>query len=92
MSLQRAWELTRELLRDHTSHSFAALAGWAYAPTGAEIALWDRYELEGRLRRPGWRPWLERRNDPLRPAEPETARRERLARRRRLNAFYHITE
>ncbi|PJM72332.1 hypothetical protein CS006_10365 [Bifidobacterium primatium] len=94
MGYQLAWELTRELLRDHTSASYAALAGWAYTPTGAETAMWDRLELEGLLKKRGYRPWKDRRNDTLRAhrLEDPRKRRERLARRQRLKDRYHITE
>ncbi|WP_133124814.1 hypothetical protein [Bifidobacterium margollesii] len=88
-----AWELTREILRDHTSSSFAALAGWSYTPTGSEIAMWDRMDMEKRLRRHGWRPWKNQ-PDPLRakPMEDPRVRAERLRRRRLLRERFHITE
>lgn len=94
MSLGRAWMLTREILKDHTSNSFASLAGWAYVPTGAEIALWDMMELEGRLKRKGYRPWADPRNDFLREPNLETSsqRRERLERRSRLKKRFHIDD
>lgn len=92
MAYGRAWGLTREILRDRTSNSFAALAGWYYIPTGAEIALWDQMELEGRLKRKGYRPWADSRSDFLGLPNPETGeqRRERLERRDRLKDRYHI--
>lgn len=74
MSLAQSWRLTREILRDHTSNSFAALAGWSYTPTGAEIALWDQMELEGRLKRKGYRPWTDHRTNWLDP--PQTGDRQ----------------
>ena len=93
MGVGLAWELTREILRDHTSNSYAALAGWSYTPTGAEIALWDGLEMEKRVRRRGWRPWKDV-PDPLRakPMEDPRRRAERLRRRQRLRERYHITE
>lgn len=92
MSLAQSWRLTREILRDHTSNSFAALAGWSYTPTGAEIALWDQMELEGRLKRKGYRPWTDHRTNWFDPPKQETAkaRQARLERRRRLQDTYHI--
>lgn len=92
MGFGKAWGLTREILRDRTSNSFAALAGWSYIPTGAEIALWDQMELEGRLKRKGYRPWADSRSDFLESPNPETGeqRRERLKRRDRLKDRYHI--
>lgn len=87
-----AWELTHEILRDHTSHSYAALAGWSWIPTGTEIAMWDRMELEGRVKHKGWRPWAAI-PDPLAAAKQETGeeRAARLERRDRLNRRFHIT-
>ena len=92
LDYESAWALTREILRDHTSNSFAALAGWSYTPTGAEIALWDQMELEGRLKRKGYRPWADRRTDMFRRANTETHAdyEARMARRKRLNDHYHI--
>jgi hypothetical protein len=92
LDYESAWALTREILRDHTSNSFAALAGWSYTPTGAEIALWDQMELEGRLKRKGYRPWADRRTDPFRRPATETHAdyEARMARRKRLNDHYHI--
>lgn len=90
----RAWRMTREILRERTSHSYAALAGWTYIPTGAEAALWDRFDLEKRLQRKGWRPWADKSRDPFREERMETAARrgERMRRRRRLRERYHITD
>lgn len=89
-----AWALTRELLRDRTSNSYAALVGYAYIPTGAETALWDQYELEGRLKQKGFRPWLSKHNDPF--SEPKTESREtherRVEQRRRINELFHIDD
>ena len=92
LDYESAWALTREILRDHTSNSFAVLAGWSYTPTGAEIALWDQMELEGRLKRKGYRPWADRRTDPFRRPATETHAdyEARMARRKRLNDHYHI--
>ena len=92
LDYESAWALTREILRDHTSNSFAALAGWSYTPTGAEIALWDQMELEGRLKRKGYRPWADRRTDMFRRPATETHAdyEARMARRKRLNDHYHI--
>lgn len=93
VGIGRAWRLTREILKHHTSHSWAALAGWSYIPTGMETAIWDQYELEGRLKRHGWRPWAASR-DPFAPTrvEPDDARRARLERRERLKRRYHIDD
>lgn len=94
MSLAKAWRMTREILKDHTSHSWAAFNGWTYTPTAAEQALWDRLELEGRLKRKNWRPWTDPRNDPFgtRRTETRAEHAARLERRHRLNQRFHITE
>lgn len=86
--------LTHEILHDHTSHSYAALAGWSYIPTGAEIAQWDQYELEGRLKRKGWRPWTDKTADPFRTEslKADTSQKEREKQRERIRARFHIAE
>lgn len=94
MSFGLAWNLTREILRDHTSSSYAALAHYSYIPSGAEISLWDQFELEGRLKRRGWRPWTDSRTNQFGETKQETdsERQARLTRRHRLNQVFHITE
>lgn len=89
-----AWRFTREILRNHTSSSYAALAGWSYIPTGAEIALWDQMELEGRLKHKGYRPWTDARNNLFALSRQETSQQhaERLARRKRLQDTFHISD
>jgi hypothetical protein len=62
-----AWALTREILRDHTSHSWHALAKSAYVPTAAEMALWDELAMSKKLRKKTYRPWTDSRNDAFRP-------------------------
>lgn len=57
-----AWLLTVEILKDRSSHLFAAAAGWEYAPAPAEQALWDYLDAGKRLRKRGWRPWADPRS------------------------------
>ncbi|MDK6350059.1 hypothetical protein [Bifidobacterium scardovii] len=94
LSLGKAWKLTRQILRDHTSDSYAALAGWSYTPTGEELAMWDRLELEGRLKRRGWRPWTDKRADQFGATRQQSPaeRAQRMRRRHRLNQRFHISE
>ena len=85
--------MTRELLRDHSSHLYASLAGWAYIPSGAEIAKWDQLELEGRLKRKGWRPWLEPKTDMARASTRHARpRSEREQARELLRDRFHIKD
>ena len=36
LSLHEAWPMCREILKDRSSHSFAALAGWSFIPDPAD--------------------------------------------------------
>lgn len=93
IGIGKAWKLTRQILKDHASDSYMALAGWSYKPTGAEIAMWDRFELEGRLKRRGWRPWTDRRADQF-PETHTPSKAEqtiRAERRARLDRQFHIS-
>lgn len=60
-----AAKVVTEILKNRSSHSYAALAGWHYIPTGAEHAMWDMLAAEGRLKHPQWRPWTSRATDIL---------------------------
>ena len=82
-----AWELTREILRDRESHSFAALAGWAYIPSGAERAAWDL------MSRGKYRPWTDRAQDIIRPPHQITllSKRQRED-REKLKRIFHIED
>lgn len=42
--LGRAWALTRELLRDPDSHTFASVQGWAFVPGPEARAAVDHFE------------------------------------------------
>ena len=81
-----AWALTREILKDHTSHSWMALQNAVYAPDGAEQAVWT---LSGQRKRP----WFDHEHDPLRPPTPthNLTRRQRED-RERLKAYFHIND
>lgn len=81
-----AWALTREILKDHTSHSWMALQNAVYAPDGAEQAVWT---LSGQRKRP----WFDHEHDPLRPPTPthNLTRRQRED-RERLKACFHIND
>lgn len=86
--------MTREILRDHTSHSWAALNKWAYIPTAVELAMWDKFELENSLKRKHWRPWTDPRNNSFKPQPVETSSEhaQRMARRDKLKQRFHITD
>ena len=87
------WRLMAELLRDRTSRLYSSLAGWTYSPTGAEIAQWDRLELEGRLKRKGWRPWLDERHAATRRrAMSRRTQADRQASRQRLRDRFNFTD
>lgn len=80
--------MTRVILADRSSHSFAALAGWTYAPTGAERALWDLNA--GRAK---YRPWTDKARDPLRPPHQVSMMSESQREdRERLKRFFHIED
>lgn len=40
MPLYAAWPMLREILKDHTTHSFALLADWSWIPTDADMILY----------------------------------------------------
>ena len=81
-----AWELTREILKDRTSHSWAALNGMTYAPGDAEQAAWLQVP-------PRKRPWSDHVNDPLRPpARTHGLTRRQREDRERLKRYFHIED
>ena len=78
----RMWRQVREILNDRSSHSFAALAGWAYAPSREEMVQWDVMAADGKLKDKTYRPWTDKRNDlfredPRRVVHDETWKRNR---------------
>lgn len=82
-----AWDLTSGLLRDPTSHSFAAIADWAYPPSAPELAGHTLFERWMNANRPKHgvpqrlpRPWEEKQAK----TAPGAVTREQAARRRRL--------
>ena len=83
-----AWAMTRVILTDRGSYSFAALSGWTYAPSGTEQALWDINA--GRAK---YRPWTDRVHDPLRPPHQVSMLSEsQRADREKLKRFFHIED
>lgn len=40
MSNLLMWQMTREILKNHQSHSFAAIAGYSWIPTDADLIAW----------------------------------------------------
>lgn len=88
----RAWALTREILKNHYSHSYASLAGWSYIPAPEEVAMWDQAEADKRLKRRGWRPWLDPRSSQFGSGKPQRPRSEVLKDRERLKARFHIQD
>lgn len=92
ISFSGAWAATRVILQDHSTHSWAALTGAWYAPTGAERAMWDQAQAEGRLNRqdPSYRPWLDQGADPLAGAPPAPVTRERREAHNRIRDLFGI--
>ncbi|WP_137655336.1 hypothetical protein [Bifidobacterium moukalabense] len=82
-----AWQLTKEILKDHTSHSYMALTGAVYAPDGAEQAIWL---LAGQHEK---RPWFDTTHDPLRqPAHVHNLTARQREDRERLKQYFHIED
>lgn len=71
MPAYAAWPMLREILKDRSSHSFAALAGWSYIPDPADKYIHAANQGASRLRR---RPTWEK-PDPLTTATTPAARR-----------------
>lgn len=93
IGIMTAWGLTREILRDKTSHSFHALAKSAYVPTAEEMTAWDMLAAEKKLKQRSYRPWTDSKNDYLRP--PHQARlltNKQLQGREKLKAMFHIKD
>lgn len=83
-----AWQLTREILKDHSSHSWHALCGDVYDPTDVETIAWAL--LGKRHERP---PWQDTRHDPLHAvAGPHRLTRRQREDRERLKAYFHIQD
>ena len=61
-----AWPMLREILMDRSSHSFAALAGWAFIPDPADKWIHAVNQSQSRLRRKA--PWEVA--DPWAPERP----------------------
>lgn len=55
-SVHEAWPMLREILKDHSSHSYAALAGWSYVPDQTELLIHALNQGQAKHRRitPEW--------------------------------------
>lgn len=92
----REWQAVVDgLLRDHSSHTCAAVAGWAYVPTPAEVAFYDELDVKIQMNRgknqpsqpPVQRPWMAEKPKLILPKnDPAT-----MSRRARLNAHLGLT-
>lgn len=88
-----SWEqltaLVDGFMSDHTSHTYASAAGWAYVPDPAEVAFYDELDVKLLMNRGKNQPAPQRVKRPWehKPAAQVTPRRdpETLARRDRLN-------
>lgn len=78
-----AWEMTREILRDPRTHSYAAIAGWNTIPRDADILTWAVSAAQSH----GRPPWTG--IDPLRREHPHPRARQ-LADRDRLRDMWNI--
>ena len=82
-----AWNLTKEILKDHTSHSYMALLNAVYVPSGAEQAAWL---FAGQHEK---RPWFDTKYDLLRqPAHVHNLTAKQREDRERLKRFFHIED
>lgn len=79
----RMWRQVREILNDRSSHSFAALAGWTYAPSREEMVQWDVMAADGKLKDKTYRPWTDKRNNLFREGPRQVVRDETWKRNRR---------
>jgi hypothetical protein len=92
ISFGGAWEATRQILMDHSSHSWTALTGAWYIPTGAEAVFWYQAAAEKRIKgRPvSYRPWLETRLDPFARVKSMKVSAETLQARERLHEVFNF--
>lgn len=56
LSLHEAWPMCREILKDRSSHSWAALAGWSFIPDPADkyIHAANQGTAKHRMLTPAW--------------------------------------
>lgn len=88
MRWAEAWGYVSELLRDPRTHTYAAIQGWSYVPSAAEVAGMDQIEMWANAKRARNtvpirldRPWETRRRDVEEgPRTPDPQRAERRAR------------
>lgn len=75
------------LVDDHTSHTFASLAGWSYVPSPAEVQFYNELDVKIAMNRgknqpvpaPVKRPWEKRKLEVSNRFDPgSTARRAKL--------------
>jgi len=93
VSFGQAWELTKESLRGHLSHSYAALAKFAYVPAAAEIVLWVELVRKKQLRKRTYRPWMDKQNNLFKPTHnPHYLTAKDREARAKLKAIYHIND
>ena len=93
VSFGQAWELTKEILKDHLSHSYATLAKFAYVPTAAEMALWDELAMKKQLRKRNYRPWMDKQNNLFKPTHnPHYLTAKDREARAKLKEIYHIKD
>ena len=87
MTWGEAWNLTRELLADTSSHVFAAVNGWTHPVAREALVLADVYDLLARAHttkgkpKPYPRPWDERPKRLGRATRPQRQIRAALAAR-----------
>ncbi|OXN01659.1 hypothetical protein [Bifidobacterium vansinderenii] len=87
MPLYAAWPMLWQILMDHSSHSYAALAGYAWIPDPADKYIHAYNQGMSKIRiRPPWQTTVTQ-TDPAKPKRPHD---ERL--RRRLKDRLGITE
>lgn len=93
ISWNTAWDYISGCLKDPASHITAAVRGYKYVPTPAEIAAWDIHEREMNAQRPKGamyqrfpRPWAGKPPVYVKPDTTMTAERE--SRRSKLAAMF----
>ncbi len=54
--------------------------------------MWDQAEADKRLKRKGWRPWMDQKRNPFGSGRPMRPRSEIIRDRERLKAIFHIQD
>lgn len=86
LSWQETAALVDGVFTDHTSHTFAAIQGWAYVPSPQEVAFFDELDVKRAMNRGknqpvpkrADRPWERKREVEALPAPGNSGRRSRL--------------